>query len=231
MYNVKEVYCMNFSRRSIDFLFENCLNDSRTWFKEHKEDYEAYVLAPFRELIAQLTDTMLEIDSKFICDPKRISRIYHDARYAKGGSIFRDHIWYTFSRTTDAYESLPGFYFSISTKGFSCGCGYYYASTASMAAIRSLILDKDKAAKKALKAYKDQNVFRLYGEFYKRDHYPDAKDEEKEWLNRREIGVSCESTDFELLFSSDLGKKIAEDFRKIAPIYDMFMKAENNKGL
>lgn len=219
---------MNFSARSIDFLFENCLNDSRTWFKEHRDDYNAYVITPFRELITDLTDTMLGIDGRFICDPKRISRIYRDARYAKGGSIFRDHIWYTFSRTTDAYKSLPGYYFSISTKGFSYGCGYYYASSDSMNEVRSLILNKDKTAKKALKAYKEQNVFKLYGDFYKRDHYPNASEEEKDWLNRKEMGLSCESTDFELLFSNKLADRIAEDFKAIAPIYKMYMKAENN---
>ena len=222
------MFKMNFSTKSIDFLFENCLNDSRTWFKEHKADYDEYVIAPFRELIEKLTDTMLKIDGRFICDPKRISRIYRDARYAKGGSIFRDHLWYTFSRTTEAYKSLPGYYFSISTKGFSYGCGYYYASTESISEIRSLILKKDKAAKKALKTYKEQEVFRLYGDFYKRDRFPDASDSEKEWLNRKEMGVSCESTNFELLFSDKLADKIAEDFKTIAPIYNMFMKAEEN---
>lgn len=222
------MFKMNFSPKSLDFLFENCLNDSKTWFTEHKEDYNNYVLYPFREFVVKLTDTMLGIDDKFICDPKRISRIYRDARYSRGKSIFRDHLWYTFSRTTDAYKSLPGFYFSISSKGFSYGCGYYYASTETLTEIRSLILNKDRSAKAALKAYRDQDIFTLYGDFYKKDHFPDASPEEKDWLNRREMGISCESKDFELLFSDRLADKIAEDFVMISPVYKMFMKAENN---
>ena len=219
---------MAFSARSLDFIFENFLNDSKGWFSEHKDDYEKYVVLPFRELITDLTDTMLEIDDKLICDPKKLSRIYRDARYAKGKSIFRDYVWYTFSRTRDMYKSLPGFYFSISPNGFDYGCGYYYASTESMEEIRSLILSGDKSFSAALKAYKGQQVFSLYGEMYKRNRYPDESPERQEWLNRRTIGLSCESKDFELLFSDKLAEKIAADFKAIAPVYHLFMKAEED---
>lgn len=219
---------MNFSARSLDFIFENMLNDSKVWFSEHKEEYRQCIVLPFQELIEKLTPTMLEIDRKLICDPKKLSRIYRDARYAKGKSIFRDYVWYTFSRTRDMYKSLPGFYFSISPNGFDYGCGYYYASTESMEEIRSLILKGDKSFSAALKAYKGQQVFSLGGDMYKRDRFPDASPERKEWLNRRSIFLSCESKDFELLFSDKLAEKIAADFKAIAPVYQLFMKAEEN---
>ena len=219
---------MNFSARSLDFIFENMLNDSKVWFGEHKEEYRQCIVLPFQELIAKLTPTMLEIDSELICDPKKLSRIYRDARYAKGKSIFRDYVWYTFSRTRDMYKALPGFYFSISPSGFDYGCGYYYASTESMEGMRSLILKGDKSFSAALKAYKSQNVFSLCGEMYKRDRFPDESPEKREWLNRRNIFLACESKDFELLFSDRLAEKIASDFKAIAPVYHMFMKAETD---
>ena len=219
---------MNFSARSLDFIFENILNDSKVWFNEHKEEYKQCIVLPFQELITNLTPTMLEIDGKLICDPKKLSRIYRDARYAKGKSIFRDYVWYTFSRSRDMYKSLPGFYFSISPKGFDYGCGYYYASAESMEEIRSLILKNDKSFSNALKAYKSQQVFSLCGEMYKREHFPGESPEKQEWLNRRNIFLACESKDFELLFSDGLAEKIAADFKAIAPVYNMFMKAEEN---
>ena len=33
---------MQFSQKSVDFLFENRLHDSREWFNAHKEDFSAY---------------------------------------------------------------------------------------------------------------------------------------------------------------------------------------------
>ena len=221
---------MPFSAKSLDFLFENTLNDSKVWFNEHKEDYKQNVVLPFAELVTSLTDTMLEIDGDFICDPKKISRLYRDARYSKGKSIFRDYVWYSFSRSREAYDH-PGYYFSISPNGFDYGCGYYAASTETMNILRGLILSGDKTAKAALKAYKEQSVFELYGEMYKRDHYPDESPEKRDWLNRRQIGVSCESKDFQLLFSDRLAEKVAADFKAIAPVYKLFITAtEKNKA-
>ena len=38
---------MPFSKKTLDFLLENRLNDSKVWYKEHKEDYKQYVAEPF----------------------------------------------------------------------------------------------------------------------------------------------------------------------------------------
>ncbi len=210
----------------MDFLFENSLNDSKAWFDGHKADYKRYVTEPFAELVNRLSQTMLGIDDKFICDPRKISRIYRDARYSKGKSIFRDYVWYTFSRTRDAYRSLPGFYFSISPRGFDYGCGYYYAASATMQAMRELIINGDKSFVKALKAFEDQNVFELYGDMYKRGKYPDESEKKRNWLERKNIGLSCESKDFKLLFSDKLTEKVAADFKAVAPVYEFFMLAD-----
>lgn len=217
---------MAFSAKSLDFLFENMLNDSKLWFTEHKEDYRLYVTKPFEELVTALTDTMLEIDSEFVCNPKKISRLYRDARYAKGKSIFRDYVWYSFCRPYDGHKCLPEFYFSISPRGYSYGCGYYSAGTETMETVRSLILSGDKSFKAALAAYKKQDIFELYGDMYKRDRYPNESEENRNWLNRKNMGLSCDSDDFDTLFSDALADKIAADFKAIAPIYRFFLHAQ-----
>lgn len=217
---------MPFSAKSLDFLFENMLNDSKLWFTEHKEDYRQYVTQPFEELVTALSGTMLEIDSEFVCNPKKISRLYRDARYAKGKSIFRDYVWYSFCRPYDGRKCLPEFYFSISPRGYSYGCGYYSAGTETMETARSLILSGDKSFKAALAAYKKQDIFELYGDMYKRDRYPNESEENRNWLNRKNMGLSCDSDDFDTLFSDTLAEKIAADFKAIAPIYRFFLHAE-----
>ena len=93
---------MPFSEKTLEFIFENHANDSKEWFKAHKDDFEQYVKEPFREFVSALTPTMLKIDDEFICDPKRLSRIYRDARYSKGKSIFRDYMWYSFGRKKES---------------------------------------------------------------------------------------------------------------------------------
>lgn len=215
---------MPFSPSTLDFLFENRLNDSKSWFNEHREDYNNYVAKPFKEFTEALTPAMQNIDG--LISHTRISRIYRDARYARGKSVFRENMWCTFSRAHDLYKSLPSFYFEISGNGFDYGCGYYIASSESMNDLRSLILSDSPYFTAALEAFEAQSTFDFYGEMYKRDRYPSESDTKKKWLNRKTIGVSAHSKDWELLFSDRLADRIAADFESVAPIYDLFLKAE-----
>lgn len=215
---------MPFSPSTLDFLFENRLNDSKSWFNEHREDYNNYVAKPFKEFTEALTPAMQNIDS--LISHVRVSRIYRDARYSRGKSIFRENMWCTFSRTHDLYKSMPSFYFEISGNGFDYGCGYYIAATESMNDLRSLILNDSQYFTAALEAFEAQSTFDLYGDMYKRDRYPAESDIKKNWLNRKTIGISARSKDWELLFSDRLADKIAADFESVAPIYDLFLKAE-----
>ncbi len=222
---------MPFSSKTPEFLFENHAHDSKEWFNEHRKDYEKYVKEPFKEFVLAIEPTMEKIDEKISCDPKRLSRIYRDARYSKGQSIFRNYAWYTFSRTREEATTAPCFYFGVSPNGFEYGCGYYHASTASMNAIRKLILEGDSSFEAANTAYLSQNVFTLGGERYKKDHYPEESKEKRLWLNQRNIFLGCDSNDFKAMYSKDLYKKVAKDFLSIAPIYNMLMKAEQIKEI
>lgn len=215
---------MPFSPRTIDFLFENRLNDSKSWFAEHRSEYDTYVAKPFKEFTEALTPTVKEIDEQINC--VKISRIYRDARYAKGKSVFRENMWCTFSRVRDLYKSLPAFYFDISEKGFEYGCGFYVASADTMNNMRSLILNNSPVFSAALEAFNSQKTFELYGEMYKRERFPDETEEKRNWLGRKTIGLSALSKDWDMLFSDKLPEKIAADFAAIAPVYDLFIKSE-----
>ena len=89
---------MSFTSKTPEFIFENHAKDSKEWFREHKADYEQYIKAPFKEFLELIEPFIHKIDPELSCDPKQISRLYRDARYAKGQSVFRDYVWYTFCR-------------------------------------------------------------------------------------------------------------------------------------
>jgi len=222
---------MPFSPETLDFLFINHMNNSRSWFREHKDEYKKYVLEPLAELVERLTPTMLEIDGALICAPRvggSISRIYRDLRFSKDKSLYRANMWILFIRDKRLYNGLPAYYFDVSPDGLSYGCGYYTTSNDSLAAMRKLILNGDRSFKRALAAYEKQDVFTLEGTLYKRSRFPQAGERERSWLDRRDIGLIRNSGDFELLFSDGLWKVLAEDFKKIVPVYEFFMKAESS---
>ena len=223
---------MNFSKESLDFLFENRLMDSKPWFLEHRSIYEEKVLEPMRELVEALTPTMLDIDERMICEPKigrSISRIYRDTRFSRDKSVFREKIWCIFLRDKKLYDGLPAFFVEVTPDGFSYGCGYWKASTASMEKFREFILNDDKDYKAARRAVEKSEIFELYAEKLKRTKYPNESEEKREWLDMKNIGAICYSNDFELLFSDRLAEKLATDLKTLAPFYKFLMKVETSK--
>ncbi len=216
-----------FSSEALDFLFENWSRNDREWYHANKDRYETLIREPFIEFVRDLQPVMREIDPLMDSSEKRIARIYRDARIVGNGPFFRDHVWCTMGRGKDVYWGYPCYYFEISPRGFNYGMGYYVPAKETVEAIRALILAEDKDFRKAFKADKKQKVFTLEGERYKRDHFPDAPEPYKDWLNRKGFSWNCHSEDFDTLFSPVLSAKIAEDFQSIAPIYHFLIKAES----
>lgn len=211
------------SPKLLDFLFENRLNDSKVWFTELKEEYKEFVETPVKELSASLLPVITGIDSRI--DKVHVSRIYRDARFCKGKSIFRENMWCSYSRVKDLYKALPAFYFDISSNGFEYGCGFYSASTECMNALREMILSDSPLYANAQEAFGRQRTFELYGDMFKRDRFPEESEEKRNWLNRKTVGVTALITDWELIFSDKLAAKVGRDFKKIAPVYEFILRA------
>ena len=190
------------------------------------------MLEPFVELVTRLSPEMLKIDPQLIteaCVDRSLSRIHRDTRFSKDKSLYRDNMWLVFMRKKQLYDGLPGFYFDLNPFGFSYGMGYYQASTASMNAIRQLILGGSPAFKKADKSFRNQAVFTMEGDAYKRSKYPDAPEHQREWLDKKSLSFNTHSKDFDLLFSDQLADTLLEGFRLLTPVYEFLWLAETQR--
>lgn len=219
---------MPISAKTLDFLVENRLNNSRVWYQEHKAQYRELVLAPLAELVEQLAPTLREMDPKLVVEPRvdrSISRIYRDTRFSKDKTLYRDVMWLAFMRDKKIVYCPPGFFFEFSPSGFRYGCGYYSLPTDYMDAVRSLVLSHDRSFLRAQEVLQNQPQFALEGERYKRPHFPDAPPDEREWLERKGLSVNCNSKDWGLLFSEELSYTLAEGFRRLKPVYEFFLRA------
>ncbi|MCI9457454.1 MAG: DUF2461 domain-containing protein [Oscillospiraceae bacterium] len=219
---------MPFSNKTLDFLFENRLQDSKPWFEEHKQQYLDYVLHPLEEMVGQLSGTIRKLDPQAIVDPKvgkTISRIRRDTRFSHDKHIYREHMWLVFKRGPKMYGTdYPGIYFDISPDTFSYGCGFYSASTEYMNALRAAILAGSPDALAAMDALEAQSVFTLNGDRYKRPRHPDCSPQEQKWLDLRGISIDAESSDAELFFSERLGEAVAKDLLLLEPMYQFLLK-------
>ncbi len=217
---------MNFSRKSIDILFELKLRDSKDYYEERKPDYKKFVTEPFTQLAAELEPVFKNIDSELVCTPKCVSRVRRDTRFTRDKSLFRDHIWLNVSRPRERMGDVLSFYFCIMQTGFSYGCGYYHTPAKVMESLRKIILDDEKEYANVKKMLKSCPQFSLDGEMYKKNRFPDENEDKQFWLNRKSISVNASSNDYELLFGDRLIPFIKSEFEKLAPVYRLCLKAE-----
>lgn len=217
---------MPITKETLEFLMENRLQNSREWFHTHKDQYQKYVMTPLRELALELSPVMEQIDAEFITIPqvgKVISHINRDTRYTKDKTFYREVMWLAYTRDKKRYPLRPGLFFEFSPDGFRYGCGCYYMPPAAMENMRSLILDGSSVFKKAKKEVEGQTHFHLEGEFYKRPRYSDQTEDLRFWLERKNMLLIHNSQDFSLLFSTELGKVLSQNFIKIRSFYKFML--------
>ena len=223
---------MPFSHKTLDFLFQNKINDSKEWFEDHRSDYEEHVAKPMCDLVSELTPFMKEVDSRFICDPRvgrSVSRIYRDTRFSHDKSRYRSNVWLTFSRDKKAYFGPPGIFFQVGVDGLVWGCGWYQIGREQLDCARQLILRHDPAFKRAVKAFEGQSTFSLSGDTLKRTRFPSGTDEDRMWGDRKNLCLIARTDDFSMIFSGDAGEILKRDFKKIIPVYDFMIKCSSSR--
>ena len=86
-----------FSEATNEFLWGIRLNNERSWFQEHKQEYIDHVQNPLRALAEEVFDafTAAHPELELVV---RVSRIYRDARRLFGRGPFKSNLWFTPAR-------------------------------------------------------------------------------------------------------------------------------------
>lgn len=206
-----------FTSKTPEFLWELAFNNERTWFAEHKGEFEQYVNEPMKALMAAIVDAMNERwpDVGF---EGHVSRIYRDARRLFGRGPFKDHLWISI-HSADVGRHGPGFWFEVSPRGYSFGMGWYEISAAGMERFREGIAANPARFERIAKGIERHKEFTVYGEEYKRPK-GDFGETVNRWYNRRHIGCGCDR-DFEGdVLTPELPQIITDEFAKLMPLYD-----------
>ena len=124
-----------YDQQTVDFLWGIRFNNDRSWFQEHKEQYQTHLLAPTRALGEQFYDglhAMLPHEPLIL----KVSRIYRDARRLHGQGPYKDHLWLCVRTGDQDWTGRPTFYFEIAPDYYSYGMGFWCAAPALMALYR-----------------------------------------------------------------------------------------------
>lgn len=207
-----------FSSDMFIYLRNVVLNDSKKWYEEHKPDYNKLIKEPFYELIGGLTPLMRSVDEQILTEPKRcLSRIYRDARYSKGKSMYRDHVWICFCRQGNSQADVPSFYFEIAPNGCACGMGFYCSSAKTMGNYRAYIAENPKTFAEAVSPIEKHPLLRPEGGCYTRGK-PDCPAGLEKWYNFKTFYINA-NLPSSFIERDDILSFLSEIFTVCVPLY------------
>ena len=216
-----------FSQESVDFLWGIRLNNERSWFLEHKEEYLTLVDAPLRTLAAEVGRSMAEEFPRLGLELK-VSRIYRDARRLHGRGPYKDHMWFTLRRPGEREGAIPCFYFEIAPAYYSYGMGTYDPTPLTMAKLRARI-DRDPKTMEALtRKLARQTEFALETEDYKRPRSAAPSPLLEPWYRMKSFSICHEEKLTEELFSRAIAERLKEGYGFLLPYYDYFVTLEGD---
>lgn len=217
-----------YDQQTVDFLWGIRFNNDRSWFQEHKEQYQTHLLAPTRALGEQLYDglhAMLPHEPLIL----KVSRIYRDARRLHGQGPYKDHLWLCVRTGDQDWTGRPTFYFEIAPDYYSYGMGFWCAAPALMALYRQRIDADPKPLEKLVRRFDRQQTFRLTGPEYARSK-GQVSDLLRPWYQKKSFSLQWEAPLDERIFSPQLPQEILESFRELLPFYRYFTRRSVPSG-
>ena len=211
-----------YTQETVDFMWGIRFNNERTWFMEHKEQYQKHLLEPTRALAEQVYDGLRE---KLPHEPlmMKVSRIYRDARRLHGRGPYKDHLWFCVRTGDEDWTGRPTFYFEIAPVYYCYGMGFWHASASTMERFRKQVRSDPRELEKLVRAFNRSGRFELVGDEYARDK--GAPNELlRPWLQKKNISLQFEKPLDERIFSSELADEIVGELAELVPLYRLFAK-------
>ena len=206
-----------FTPKAGEFFWELVFNNERSWFIEHKPQFEKLINTPLKSLAAETTAIMQKDYplSDFDC---HISRIYRDARRLHGKGPYKDHLWFSLKNRPNENNG-PVFFFEISPKDWCYGMGFYCAKSREMEAFRKSVDANPGRFERLAEEVAALPGIQMEGERYKKPK-GDYGDTVNEWYNRKYMSVIWRNDFGGELFSPNLPAKLAETYRALMHMYE-----------
>jgi uncharacterized protein (TIGR02453 family) len=143
-----------FPRGTFAFLKELAANNNKPWFDAHRDDYQAFYVAPAAAFVSALGPRLKKIAPGIQFEPRvngSIFRINRDVRFAKDKSPYQTKLdlwfWHGDRRGWDA----PGFFLRIAPDAVGMGAGMHGLAGPQLARFREAVVD-DRSGKALVKA-------------------------------------------------------------------------------
>ena len=137
-----------FPKECVEFYQALKKNNNKTWFDNHRSDYEKYVLTPSRDYVEVMGKLLRKISPAIHADPrvnKSLFKIYRDTRFSNDKKPFKDNLGIWFWEGQGKRFDYSGYYFHLEPPNIFFAAGIH-------------IFDPNR-----LKVYRDSVVHEIRG--------------------------------------------------------------------
>ncbi|MDE5995480.1 MAG: DUF2461 family protein, partial [Eubacterium sp.] len=182
-----------------------------------------YITEPINLLYLDLIDTISKFDVDFeIKSARCISTPYTDRRFSPTVPL-KEYMYLRFRQASRKTDML-GLYFDMGSEAYGFGLKIYKPTAKGMDLLREKISNHTELFSKLIDELIDKG-FEVYGEKYKKDHFPKISEcSAKELLNRKTFNLSkCKSVDINV-YSEKLGTELADAFLDLKEFIELLAR-------
>lgn len=196
-----------FTTAALDFYDDLELDNTRSFWQQHKEVYLEQVRQPMEALMADLEPTF---------GPAKIFRPYRDVRFAKDKTPYKTHQG-AFVRTAEA----TGWYLDLSAAGFRLGGGFYHADPERLARYRREVADDVRGPELERLLSRLRRRWEVGGDRLKTSPRGISSDHPRIELLRHRSLVLSRSYGFDpVIHSADLVRQVRKDWKQLSPLVE-----------
>ncbi len=204
-----------------DLWFEICLGNE-TNFEIIKEKYKTYITKPLIQLYDKILPSLQMISDGFDLTPSKcISSPYMDMRFSRGRK-YKNYLYLRFKQWGKEHD-ICGLYFDMGSEFYSYGFRIYKQTNVGIQIVKEKILNHMDFFLRLMKTI-EEHGFEIYGEDYKKDHFPDFEDScVKKLLNKKSFYIGKRVELNQNVFSATLADEIVDGFFCVSDIYKFLM--------
>ena len=207
-----------FYPETLQFFTDLRFHNEKAWFDAHRDDFEAYVKSPMEALAMDLEPLMARIDPSLDLSLRRVvSRIYRDARYARGVPYW-DHMWMSYKPMGKTNSECFAYYFFIRDDAWGCGVGFYDKVPEMIDAFRARLLREPEAWRQCL-LIPGVSDFEVGGKSMRRPKETDLPEDTKPWYQFQHFYFERMFPITPEVYSADLRLHVERLFKALEPVY------------
>ena len=206
-----------FSPETVDFLWGIRMNNERSWFMAHKQDYVNHLYEPMKALGQDLYPLVSQQPGNLL----KVSRIYRDARMHHP-LPYKESLWICIRQDVDWWAENPCLYFEICPEGISYGFCFWKPRTATLETMRQHWSANPREFLDLMANTEKATGVPVTADLYKRPKETDDPTLAPYFAWRGNISCVVNEPVSPTLFGPELGQRVYDFLKKLLPLYDYF---------